>query len=156
MIHFDQKLFCRTKIKLLIVVLYKIQLISCIKLIIILKYLEAMGTSEIQDDDGAVKSPTRYTTPPRLMNLPKPKPKGSRDEPEQETRCDIPVTVKSDQPNIYYSLAPKDVDGEKGSPVYVEIPEETSFSGFEYPSETTEQNTGKSVEVDDKFYESMH
>ena len=119
-----------------------------------------MGTSEVQDDGGEAKSPTgsissRYNTPPRPKNLPKPKSKSSRDESGQETRYDIPLTVKPDQPNIHDMLAPKDTEGEKDSPKSAEIAQESSFSGFEYPSDATKQNTGKSVEVDKKVYQSL-
>ena len=116
-----------------------------------------MGTSEVQDDGGEVKSPTgsmssRYNTPPRPKNLPKPKSKSSMDESGQETRCDIPVTVKPDQPNICDRLAPKDT--EKDILVH-EIPEESSFSGFGYPSDDTRKITDKSAEVDKKSYENL-
>ena len=120
-----------------------------------------MGTSEVQDDGREVKSPTgslssRYNTPPRPKNLPKPKPKSSRDESGQDICYNIPATVKPDQTNIYDMLAPKDAEGEKDSPESAEIPEESSFSGFEYPSNATKQNTGKSVEVDKKVYQSLN
>ena len=111
-----------------------------------------MGTSEVQDDGGEVKPSTRYNTPPRPKNLPKPKSKSSMDESGQETRCDVPVTVKPDQPNIYDMLAPKDI--ERDSLVY-EIPEESSFSGFEYPSDAARNINDKSAEVDKKIYENL-
>ena len=84
-----------------------------------------MGTSEAQDDDGKVKSPTesissRYNSPPRPKNLPKPKSKGSKDESEQEAHYDTPLTVKLDQSNITSNMsAPKDLDADKDSPIQV-------------------------------------
>ena len=111
-----------------------------------------MSTSEVQNYDVRVKSPTgsissRYNTPPRPKNLPKPK---SRDRSDQETRYDTPLNIKPDQPNIFDMLEPKDAEGGKESQLY-EIPEESSFSLHEYPSDATKQITAKSVEVDEKI-----
>ena len=67
-----------------------------------------MGTSDVQDDSGAIQPP-----------------------------------------NIHDMLAPKDAEKDSfGS----EIPQESSVSGFEYPSDATRMITDKSAEVDGKVY----